>query len=104
MKIPYQFKMQNHTIKVEINNEKCEDREALGLADYNVNKIYLATKSQGVNVSKSIIEHSFCHELAHYLLNALGEKEKNEDEAYVDLLGGLLAQVLSTMKFKENEK
>jgi hypothetical protein len=46
--------------------------------------------------SPQVREQIFYHELAHALMNKMGETELDEDEKFIDLLGSLLHQVLST--------
>ncbi len=45
---------------------------------------------------RSMAFHSFCHELTHCLFEMAGRPDLSGDEAFVDTVGGLLAQALTT--------
>ena len=85
------FNLLNHTISV-----KCypitPDADNYGVADYAKNEIRLYT--QGVD--PSVIDHTFYHELVHFLLHYAGRDDLSEDETLVDTVGGLLAQYEAT--------
>ena len=44
----------------------------------------------------SVMEHTFYHELTHAILALMGQDKLGADEAFVDLLGGLIQQAIST--------
>jgi hypothetical protein len=51
-----------------------------------------------VAMSDDYMKTSFFHELLHAVLNAAGEPEKRDDEAFVERVSGLLYQSIKTMK------
>lgn len=89
--IPNQFNLYNHEINVEYCPQPT-DVDASGIADYRKNKIRLYTYDQ----CQDSIEHTFYHELVHFLLYYAGRPDLAEDETLVDVLGGLLAQYTHT--------
>ena len=49
---------------------------------------------------RELFEHVFFHELIHCILQNMGERELYENEKFTDLFGGILHQVMATMKGK----
>jgi hypothetical protein len=45
------------------------------------------------------VQHTFCHELTHAMLDMISH-ELSRDEQFVDQLGALLQQALTTFEFK----
>ena len=89
--IPSNFSALGHTISVlEVAN--LSGTGSYGDWDQNLNEIRLFTKG----VCDSVIVHSYYHELVHCLLCLAGRQDLSGDEALVDVLGGLLAQVIAT--------
>lgn len=43
-------------------------------------------------------DHTLWHEITHVILDHMGEEELSSNEKFVDLFGGLLAQVIKTLK------
>lgn len=43
--------------------------------------------------------HTYYHELMHVLCNALGRQDLNNDEAFIDLMAGLLYQIDKTSQY-----
>lgn len=80
------------TITVEIVSGLIGDDGAYGRFLDNSNRIQIA---HGLTREKA--GHTFYHELVHACLTAMSH-ELNEDEQFVDLLGGLLFQVHETME------
>ena len=85
------FQLLNHTIEVK-DFDIAPDADNYGIADYAKNEIRLYT--DGVN--PSVVDHTFYHELVHFLLHYAGRDDLNEDETLVDTMGGLLAQYMDT--------
>lgn len=102
-KIPTTFKLLGQTYKVEYNNDKCDGANAYGLASFNENTIYLATEVANKPIAKDAIEHTFFHELTHMILHSMGKEKLNADEKFVDLFGGMLHQVATSMTYKEEQ-
>ena len=87
-----------------------QDRNWTGSADYEVDKINLLPASSFYAMSEAKAQQTFCHEFAHFLLyhaggainyNMKDETYIHKNEEFVDLLGSLLQQALSTMEYEE---
>ena len=48
----------------------------------------------GEKIPEALIQHNLSHEIAHYMLYLAGRMDLYEDEALVDLLGGMISQVM----------
>lgn len=92
--MPTEFNLYNHTVRVKENPAHDHDSEAYGVADYKANEIRLYVD----RVDPSIVEHTFYHELIHFLLHYAGRDDLAGDETLVDTLGGLLAQYEATKR------
>ena len=99
MIIPKSFKMLGHTIKPKIDNKTTDAKNALGYCHPSHNEILLADESDGRKLPLTVVEHTYCHELVHYILKCMGEEELYKNEKFVDVFGGLLHQYLTTTKF-----
>jgi predicted SprT family Zn-dependent metalloprotease len=111
MKIPKRFKLLGHTIEVEENDTLVHERNWNGSACYEEMKIELLpiTKQHPKAITK--YEQVFCHELAHFLIYYSGAvvnhhfdgKYLHQNEEFIDLLGSLIHQTLSTMEYEEDK-
>jgi hypothetical protein len=63
----------------------------LGFCDYEASRIVL-----GRHRTREALEHTYFHELAHSLLEAIGRPKLSRDEALVDALGAALHQYEKT--------
>jgi hypothetical protein len=93
--IPSKFKILGHEIEVVIDNIYCHHHECQGRFLEWDNKIILADRFKTARswrkYKKSVVEHTFYHELAHCLLYYTGNKIWL-NEQLVDTVGGLLHQ------------
>jgi predicted SprT family Zn-dependent metalloprotease len=64
------------------------------------NLIQLNPKDPEIGHSQAGVEQTFCHELTHSILYAMGELKLYANEKFVDLFGHLLHQALTTQEFK----
>ena len=110
MKIPSKFSLMGRTITVVENPQLIQSRNWTGAADYNRDIIELLPESPLHVSSAAKSEQTFCHEFVHFLLYHAGGainynlKEGNYihlHEEFVDLLGSLLHQALTTMEYDE---
>jgi hypothetical protein len=107
MKIPSRFKLFGQTITVVVGNHQFIDQEGTyGEAHYRKDTIYLRPPSEVVPVTKEMQEHSFLHELTHFLLYNAEDARNNKvllhsDEGFVDLFSHLLHQALTTMEYDD---
>ena len=98
MKIPKSFKLLSHTIQVEIVDHDHLGSGNVGLACYAEHKIVLKSgKNNGENLE------TFFHEVCHLILRHIGITMQDgtplhTDEVSVDLMGEMMAQIVSTME------
>ena len=83
-----------HKIKVEKKKNFMSLTDNHGLSDFQKNVITLQDVTKSYSLEQ--MEHTFYHELVHFILNAMNEHELNTNEKFVDLFGGLLHQALNT--------
>ncbi len=92
--IPKSFNLAGHTYSVEVVDEdEWIDDDSVGLCLQERQTILI----RGI-LTDSTKQHTFCHELVHAILHAMGEKDLDDDEQFVDLFGSLLHQVWTTVK------
>jgi hypothetical protein len=87
--LPNSFQLMGHTISVVIEN--VNDVGRFGDSDFTTNTIRLFP----ANCDRQVILHTYWHEVTHFLLHYAGQPDLSADEVLVDVLGGLLAQVVS---------
>ena len=92
--VPTSFELLNHTVEVGYSSSLDYAGE-YGSAHYAQNKICLGTDDK---VSPTVVHHTFCHELVHFLFHYAGRDDLAEDEVLVDTIGGLLAQYEATKR------
>lgn len=108
MQIPKRFKILGHSIEVAENKRLAHERNWNGAACYEECRIELLPKSEQHPLSETKTEQVFCHELSHFLLyyagaainHQLDGKYAHQNEEFVDLIGSLLHQVLTTMEYE----
>jgi hypothetical protein len=66
---------------------------------YSKNVIEIQKNNGGITRPTEMQEHTFLHELTHFILNAMGESELRGNEKFVDVFSGLLHQALVTMEY-----
>ena len=93
--VPRQFKLAGHTIEVRIIPPRRwkHGKSCVGIWLPDVYRIELLSSSRG-----SARQQVFTHELIHALLDVSGHDDLSRDEQFVDRLGHLLQQVLTTME------
>ena len=99
MIIPKEFKLFGATIKVIFDNDRCDDKDAYGLARYKTNEIFLQDKAHGENIEKTEIQCTFFHEVIHFILSRISEEKLSNNENFVKKFSRALHQVLTTQKF-----
>lgn len=107
MKIPKRFKLFGATVDVVDNPKLQWERGWSGSASYDKHKIELVPISDSFEVSRASYEQTFCHELSHFLcyyaggvINSKIGGYLHQDEEFVDLLGVLLHQAITTMEYE----
>jgi hypothetical protein len=53
---------------------------------------------KGIILSEDVIFHSLCHELSHFIMILMNMAELNSNEAFIDVLGGFIAQFIKSKK------
>ena len=51
-------------------------------------------------MTESFLLQTFWHEVMHAILDNIGKPDLSSDEAFVDLMGQMVHQVLSTKRYK----
>jgi hypothetical protein len=97
--IPKSFELAGKEIKVKLSDELYQDWQASGLAKFMTCEIFVQKSNNGVKMAQDFMDQSFCHELAHHLFDAMGERELCADERKTDLLGTFLHSFLKTVKY-----
>jgi hypothetical protein len=98
--IPSSIEILGHEIKIVYDNATCKEKMALGFADLHHNRIVLTTLDPHTDLPMppSIVYHTFLHEVTHFMLDFMGDK-KGEDEKFVDLMGGMIYQIIKTARY-----
>jgi hypothetical protein len=93
-RIPKSFGLLGHTITVKIINQKeWKYANEWGWWDPAKNEILL------VRQPRTQLRHSFWHEVSHAILDLMGQAKLSANEAFVDQMGGLLAQMMDSTEF-----
>jgi hypothetical protein len=89
-RVPSKFKLMGHTIKVQVISKKdWKKPDCVGEFSPETDTMTILRQS------KSQTQHTFWHEATHAMLYIMGHKFYS-NEAFVDQLGGLLAQIMDT--------
>jgi hypothetical protein len=97
--VPLSFCIMGYTITVEWNERLRHHEDLVGLAMHRDNKIVIQPSVPGNPRTSEQIEHTFFHELVHFILDAMQEEELRKNEKFVDVFSGLLHQALTTMEY-----
>jgi predicted SprT family Zn-dependent metalloprotease len=96
------FRLLNHRIKVEYKKRIIAPDGSCpyGICYVEKNKIEIATHSPstGEPLPEDFIQHTLWHEIGHLLMALMNKNDLFADEAFVDGLGSLLAQLDNTRK------
>ena len=96
MRIPKRFSVLGHQVTVKFDPESLDQLGACGSWSLGNAVIRLVPEDSAHN--RRMVEHAFCHEWVHCMLEMIGEKKLSENEKFVDLLAGVLHQSLSSMQ------
>lgn len=89
-RIPSSFKVMGHTIRVRvIVRDKWPHPDCVAIFEPDRNRISVQ------KMSAAMTRQAFWHEAMHAMLHAFNHPLYN-DEAFVDNMGGLLAQLMET--------
>lgn len=99
MKIPKKFKLLGHTIDVVIERDLSNKTDCLGETRYRYNQIALQSiSSKERQRSNTHLEHTFLHEVTHWILHAMHETDLSNNEKFIEQFSGILHQILTTME------
>lgn len=108
MKIPKSFQLLGQTIRVVFRPEKFTEHDGnTGFASYRLNEIQLCPSTETHPLTDKQIEQVFWHELTHFVLYHSGaaysgkEDYMHKEEGFVDLVGSLLHQAVTTFNYSE---
>lgn len=98
MKIPTSFQLlgQRYSVKV-IAQAQWSDASIWGLFNPATREIQILDRSESDNLQ------TFFHEITHVILSAMGRDKLNKDEAFVDLMGSMLQQILTTSTYRKGK-
>lgn len=97
--IPKTFTLMGQTITVEEVASLVNSSDNRGEAVFRENIIRLQKDSEGLPVPRDQYEHTFFHELVHFIFYLLGKDELRDDEELVGAFSGLLHQAMITAKY-----
>lgn len=93
MKIPRRFTLLGTEFTVTIvPAEKWDESDAVA---------YCIPETATVKIKRNqqqMMEHAYLHELMHLIVHAIGNEELYKDEAFIDMVSGLIHQALVTSK------
>lgn len=101
MKIPKQFELFGHTIKVEWRDDLLDTEGVVGMCFFRENRIVLQrldTPAYRGRV-KECSEVTFFHEVLHFILDHMKRDELKRDEEFVNIFALCLHQALKTAKY-----
>jgi len=98
MKIPKEFKLMGETIKVRFVSDLNYKDDFEGVSKYRDSEILIQESTNTWPRTQEQIEQTFLHELTHYILEKLNERELRDNEKFVNTFAGLLHQALTTQK------
>ena len=94
MKIPKKFSLMGKDIRVLYSNLLVADHGIEGAQKDN--RIIIQRDSSQLNLGRQEIEHTFCHEMVHSILQAMNEDEMRKNEKFVDVFSALLHQAINS--------
>jgi len=95
--IPFKFKILHYdwVVRWEPKRGKLEENDCYGICAHDLRTIYI---SQTIKDKPDILLHTILHELAHAILTTGGYTELSDNEGFVDLISGLICQIIYTKK------
>ena len=96
MRIPKRFTLHGQVVEVVFDSSVDFRNDNRGEAQFRVNRIALAPRTDAAPKPETQVEQTFCHELMHYISHHAGV---DLDERDVDLMGHLLHQALTTAEY-----
>jgi hypothetical protein len=101
-KIPKHFNLGAHTIEIELLDSAIkidEDTSYIGLAEYNSNRIKIATAEySGEKINELRQKDTFLHEVLHYVFSQCGRTDLQQNEQLIQSMATMMNQILTTME------
>ena len=97
--IPKSFSLFGEQYRIS-NLKEIDKGQSFGHALFNENKIKLAKTFNKKKVQEDQRESTYCHEMVHIILGALGHSELNDNEEFVDSFGKALHQILKSSRYE----
>lgn len=98
--IPKSFELFARKIDVRFRDDLMEESECIGRAIYQKSLIELQSSIKGAKSrDKGDITDTFFHELVHFILYAMADRELQGSEEFVSVFGRLLHQVFTSMEY-----
>lgn len=101
--IPSSFYLLDRRIEVKFVHDMQTRDDAYGLSLYRKNLIEIQDTSEGCSRSPEQMAHTFWHEVIHWLYYTLGKDDFRNDEAHIDLMAGLIHQLMTTAEYTQTE-
>lgn len=98
-RIPSCVKLFGTVIIVEFDEKLVTDHDCVGISMYREARIKIQPDTPAYPRTQQQIEHTFFHELTHFILDAMVESELRTNEKFVDVFSGLLHQALTSMEY-----
>lgn len=102
-RIPKSFSVLGQTVVVKNRTDLSYSEDNCAEWSARENAIYIQPASKDTPIPSEMVEQAFCHEVVHCLLDFAERPRLSKDEALVNLLGGLLHQVLTTAEYEGNK-
>lgn len=101
IKIPKEFSVYGSKVRVEYDDDRCEDKKAYGFTVHSDQSIILSSKDGSTKLTKQKKELAFIHELMHFILDSMQELELSENEKFVHTLASLIHQAFKTAVYEK---
>lgn len=101
MRIPKEFQLFGQKITIEFDDKECTDKDIYGASKGIINSILLCDSLRNIKLPEDKVYGVFWHETLHAILDRCGYDKISEDEQFVDLVSGCIAQVLVSAKYKK---
>ena len=96
--IPKRFSILGYTVTGEPTTKLRLANGAVGMADYDHLRILLQENTIEYPRIRANVEQTYLHEVLHWIFHCAHRYDLGEDEDLIDVLAGLLHQVLVTGK------
>lgn len=99
-RIPKNIQIMGRKIDIVWDKTLLDKWDAKGITVYRENKIVLFKDGSNETRTKDTMYETYIHEVTHWILELICEKEKNDDEKFVSLFSRCLSQVLISGEYE----